>query len=285
MLRIIVAIMLSLSAMCVAAQSSGIDRNFHYRIGYLYSFEPHTLTASQIERKSLALDKFWKEVTDSPEQYVPALRAEFRDKSNPAYFAYDGSKLLLSLSDLQAERVLALDSISRADLRDIQHTDYLRTVHWFAVNGFDTTTAALRILDFPDFKAFIVQHALTLGQNYSLIYMLFPMPEANYISRLIERLEVEEHPASQSSILLALWYTVNRDAREATTRFVYDESRPEESRLYARELVDRSAPLTGYLTFASETELREERRKVMLRLSDEALLEFDSITEKLLAKQ
>lgn len=285
MFRVIVAIILSVSAMCVAAQSSGIDRNFHQRIKRLYSFEPHTLTTNQIEEKSLALDEFWKEATASPEQYVPALRAELRDKSNPAYFAYDGSKLLLSLSDLHADRALALDSIPRADLRGIQHTDYLRTVHWFAVNGFDTTTAALRILDFPDFKAFIVQHALTLGQNYSLIYMLFPMSELNYISDLVELLEVEEHSASQKSILLALWYTLNNEAREAATQFIYDESKPEESRLYGRELANRSAPITGYLTFSSETELREERRKVMLKLSDEALLEFDNITEKLLAKQ
>ena len=38
-------------------------------------------------------------------------------------------------------------------------------------NGFDTREAAFRVLAFPDFKAFIPQHALTLGQNYSLIYI------------------------------------------------------------------------------------------------------------------
>jgi len=38
----------------------------------------------------------------------------------------------------------------------------------------DTTAAAFQILEQPDFKVFIPQHLLMLGQNYILIYMLLP---------------------------------------------------------------------------------------------------------------
>jgi len=35
----------------------------------------------------------------------------------------------------------------------------------------DTTAAAFQILEQPDFKVFIPQHLLMLGQNYILIYI------------------------------------------------------------------------------------------------------------------
>ena len=272
-------------ASTATAQSSADALAFRAKVASLYSFEPHKLTSQQIEAKSRVLDDFWAEVKAEPKRYVPLLRNELRDASNSAFFAYDGSKLLLAVSQDSNDRALALEAIPRADLQGIQHTDYLRTVHWFARNGFNTTKAALRILDYPDFKAFIVQHALTLGQDYSLIYMLFPMPEANYVGALVDRLDVEEKLVSQKSVLLSLWYSMTPEARGAAERFIADASKSQEARNYAKELSERKAPVTGFLTLSTTRQLKEERQRVMYRLSDEALHEFDSLTIKLLAKQ
>jgi hypothetical protein len=192
---------------------------------------------------------------------------------------------LLAISKERDDQALALEAIPRADLRGIQHTDYLRTVHWFATSGFNTTEAALRVLDYPDFKAFIVQHALTLGQDYSLICMLFPMPDSNFVGALVDRLRVEDRPVSQKSILLALWYSMTPEAKAAAGRFIADASKSQEARNYAKQLSERKAPITGAFTFPTARQLKEERQKVMYRLSDEALHEFDSLTAKLLAKQ
>lgn len=258
---------------------------FHTKIANLYSFEPHALSSEQIESKSAQLDIFWKEVKSSPEKYLPLLRNELSGENNSAYFSYDGSKLLLSISKEKQDQALALKSIPKANLKSIQHTDYLRTVHWFAVNGFNTTNAALRILDYPDFKAFIVQHALTLGQDYSLIYMLFPMPDSKFVAALSNRLSDEENMQSQKSILLALWYAMNPEARETITEFAKDKSNSQEVRDYANELMERRASITSSLTLSSVEKLKKERQEIMNRLSDEALYEFDSITTELLGKQ
>lgn len=258
---------------------------FHARVVALYSFEPHKLTSEQIEAKSKVLDSFWEEVKADPKRYLPLLRNELRDGGNSAFFSYDGSKLLLAVSKERKDQTLALEAIPRADLQGVQHTDYLRTVHWFARNGFNTTKAALRILDYPDFKAFIVQHALTLGQDYSLIYMLFPMPDASYVGPLIDRLNIEDKLVSQKSILLALWYSMTPEAKAAAARFIADTSKSQDARNYAKELSERKAPLTSVLTLSTTRQLKEERQKVMYRLSDEALYEFESLTAKLLAKQ
>jgi hypothetical protein len=258
---------------------------FHAKVAALYSFEPHTLTQQQIDAKSNALDQFWTEVKADPKRYRPLLRRELRDGSNPAYFSYDGAKLLLAISQDPKDRALALQSIPRVDLRGIQPTDYLRTVHSFAINGFDTTKAALRILDYPDFKAFIPQHALTLGQDYSLIYMLFPMPETKFVPALIERLGTEANVVSQKSILLALWYAVTPEAKAAAARFMSDASKPREARDYARELAEKKVHAQGAPAAATAEKLKEERRKALRRISDEALLEFDSLTVMLLTRQ
>jgi hypothetical protein len=178
---------------------------FHSKVVSIYDFEPRTLDHENLVAKSAQLDEFWTLVKANAQETLPLLRAELSDPSNSSFFFYDGAKLLLSLSSEKDDRALALRSLPKADLRSVQPTNYLLTVHWFAGNGFDTREAAFRILDFPDFKAFIPQHALTLGQNYSLIYMLFSMKGSVYVNDLADRLKSETNPQSQKSLLLALW--------------------------------------------------------------------------------
>ena len=286
-IRIITAFTLSILMNLANAQSQAFPdtAEFHSEITRLYSFEPHKLSKEQIKTKSAELDLLWNKVRSKPDRYLSLLRNELKDESNSAYFSYDGSKLLLLISEEKEDKILALESIPRADLQSIQNTDYLRTVHWFARNGFDTTKAALRILDYPDFKTFIVQHVLTLGQNYCLIYMLFPMPDSNFVSALIDRLKVEKNAKSQKSILLALWYSMSLDSKVELQKFSVDSTKAQEVRDYARQLLEREAPLTSTISVSSVDKLKKDRQEIMHRISDEALHEFDNISLKILAKQ
>ena len=258
---------------------------FHAKVAALYSFAPQNSTEAQIEANSKRLDDFWAEVKADPKRYLPLLRRELGDERNSAFFFYDGAKLLLAVSRDREDQARALEAIPRADLRGIQPTDYVRTVHWFAVHGFNASKAALRVLDHPDFKAFIPQHALTLGQDYCLIFMLFPMPDSNFVPALIERLGTEANVVSQKSILLALWYSMTPQAKAASARFANDTSKPLEARNYARDLAQRKAQTNAALALSTAAKLKEERRKALVRISDEALTEFDSLTVMLLAKQ
>lgn len=262
------------------------EANFHSKVVELYSFEPHKLTSAEMTQKSAQLDRFWELVKGDPDTMLPLLRKELADASNSAFFFYDGSKLLLSLSKDRSDLSLALRSIPKADLQGVEHTDYLKTVHWFASNGFDTREAAFRILAFPDFKAFIPQHVLTLGQNYALIYMLFPMEEKTFLGDLAGRLSSERNVESQKSLLLALWYTATPTANAAIQAFADDQGRPPTARNYAKALLSRKGSGFGFLSLQSSESLRRERQKVMQRpISDEALIEFDALTTKLLAAE
>lgn len=75
------------------------------------------------------------------------------------------------------------------------------------------------------------------------------------------------------------------EAKAAAGRFIADTSKSQDARTYAKELSERKAPLISGLTLSTVGQLKEKRQKVMYRLSDEALHEFDDLTAKLLAKQ
>ncbi|MDF2446644.1 MAG: hypothetical protein K0S46_1880 [Moraxellaceae bacterium] len=267
-----------------AQAQSAAGAEFHTRVTTLYSFQPHKLDKEQIIAKSAELDTFWEHAKANAPEVLPLLRDELANPDNPSFFAYDGAKLLLSLSEDKADRELALRALPRVDLKDVNNSDYLVTMHWFARNGFDTREAALRILDFPEFKAFIPQHSLTLGQNYALIYMLFPLQDIPFEQDLITRLETERDARSQMSLLLALWYTATPAGHAALKGFSEKAGLDAEVAKFARRLLERRPAASLSLTAVKA--LREERARVMQRpISDEALMEFDSLTTKLLAKQ
>jgi hypothetical protein len=273
-------------AHCLAEAAPPTEAEFRAQVAAIYGFEPDKLSQPEMQAKSEQLDRFWSSVKADAATTLPLLRQALGEPSQSAFFYYDGSKLLLSLSKERADQVLVLRSIARADLQAIQPTDYLLTVHWFASNGFDTSGAALRILAFPGFKAFIPQHALTLGQNYSLIYMLFPMDENLFVDALSSRLSTERAQESQKSIILALWYACTPSARAALERAASSQSLSSEAQGLVRQLLDRRPSSSARGTRSSLQALREQRRKVMSSpISDESLIEFDKLTERILAQQ
>lgn len=284
-IRLFITLVLLCVASGLALAEATSPTDFHSKVVGLYSFEPHKLQPAEIQAKSGQLDQFWAMVKADPPNTLPLLRRELETPSNSAFFFYDGSKLLLAISKDRSDQALALRSIAKADLRGIQPADYVRTVHQFASEGFDTREAAFRVLAFPDFKAFIPQHALTLGQNYSLICMLFAMDEVLFVPDLAARLASEPNVQTQKSLLLALWYAATPSGDTAITAFTSNKDGDAETITYAKALMDQRTGL-GSSNLSSEQSLREERRKVMQRpISDEALIEFDQLTAKLFAKR
>lgn len=256
------------------------------RIRATYTFSPHLLTTQQIGEKSKMLDALWAEAKAEPTTFITVLRSELARPDAQTFFVYDGSMLLLSLSNTPSDRRLALAAIARSDLRDVQHTEYLRQVHRLAALGEDTTEAALHILAEPEFKAFIPEHALTLGQDYSLISMLLPLEAARWLPPAVARLSRESEAKAQKSLLLLLWYAQTSEGDAAIRTFAADRSKPGANRLYAQQLLARNSPPSRTPPVGGpqgEESLRAARREIMKRLSDEALIELDQKTLQLAA--
>ncbi len=277
-----------LSPLVAAGSQTTYSTGFlHAEIEKVYDFQPHTLSLDQIKQKSALLDQFWAKAKAQRDVYVPELRRELADFSNPAFFLFDGSKLLLSLSDAQADRRILLSAVSHTDLRDVQSKDYFLLVHRMAAQGEDTTAAAFHILSESHFRVFIPQHVLTLGQNYCLVYMLLPTNQDFWVQPAIGRLRAETDVAAEKSLLLLLWYAQTPDADKAIQEFSTDPARSQASKAYANELLHQkdSIGLVARVVAFTEREesLRQARRERMKAVSDEALYDLDSYTAKIIA--
>jgi hypothetical protein len=284
-----VLIFLVLPGMAAGRQATPSTSDLHAEIQRVYNFQPHTLSSAQIAQKSALLDGFWTKAKSQREVYVPGLRRELADFSNPPFFLFDGSKLLMSLSKDPPDRKIILAAIAHSDLRDLQWKDYFLLVQSMAAQGEDTTAAAIHILAEPKFQVFIPQHSLTLGQDYCLIYMLLPTNQDFWIQPAIERLHGENEVTAQKSLLLLLWYAQTSDSDKAIAEFSTDAGKPPASKTYASQLVQREdsigkkAGATAIVT--SEESLRQARRERMKAVSDEALYDLDAYTSKIIAKR
>jgi hypothetical protein len=272
---------LLLSSPLVAVESP----SFHDRVLATYDFAPHTLSSEEIRAESKKLDAFWTEVESNQAADLPALRQELSRPDAPVFFEYDGAKLLLSLSKSRSDEGLALSAIGRANLADLQLTDYFLTVHAMAVDGLDTTSAALKILEDDKFQAYIPQHALTLNQELCLVYLLLPTEERFYLTAVEQRLFQEKSVVAQMSLLGLLGDTATKQGDAAIARFAADASQPEEARAYARKILEavkqmQKLPLLGISTKSYEA-LKNEQRRLFARVSDEALSEWEHLRLKI----
>jgi hypothetical protein len=247
------------------------------------------LSSREINEKSAVLDQFWNTAKAKSPQYIPALRAELGDFKNPVFFLYDGSALLLSLSDTSDDRKIALAAMSHCDLRDVQSKDYFMQVHRLAALDENTTAAALHVLDRPKFQVIIAEHVLTLGQNYVLVYLLLPENPDYWLQPAMDRLKIEQDPTAQQSLLLLLWYAQTDAADRAISAFASDATKPAASRTYAKELAERKEKVETTqrvrAVLSTEAELRQKRRERLKAVSDEALIDLDDYTFTLMAKR
>jgi hypothetical protein len=146
----------------------------------------------------------------------------------------------------------------------------------------DTTAAAFHILEQPDFKVFIPQHVLTLGQNYALVYMLLPTSQDYWLQPAIDRVQSERNETAQKSVILLLWYAQTDAADKAISAFAADAAKPAGARDYAKQILQAKDKIgakqrAGALAL-SETSLRQKRRERMKAVSDEALIDLDDYT-------
>jgi hypothetical protein len=273
----------------VGRQATTSTGDLHAEIQSVYNFQPHTLNHDQIMQKSALLDQFWTKAKSQREVYVPGLRRELADFTNPPFFLFDGSKLLMSLSKDAEDRKIILTAITHSDLRDLQLKDYFLLVQYMATEGDDTAAAAFHILAVPKFQVFIPEHSLTLAQDYCLVYMLLPTNEDFWIQPAIDHLRAENDVTAQKSLLLVLWYAQTPASDKAIVNFSADASKPQASRDYAIELVRRNkeggAKMGATAAKTSEESLRKARRERMKAVSDEALYDLDSYTAKIIAKR
>jgi len=260
------------------------EPGFHAHVLALYDFRLHELDAAEGVRRSQQLDDFWEQVKQAGRPGVAALRAELERSDHPAYFDFDGAMLMLAASKSHEDHELAFASAKRADLAQVKELDYFRTIHAFAVEGFDTSDAAFEILARDDFQVFIPQHYLTLGQDMCLLYMLLPTDESFYLDKAEKRLFEEKSPVAQASLMTLLATSATKRGDAALERFVADPAQPAKSREKAREILKllkqmAAEPVQGKLE--SYDVLKARQRRLFMPVSDEALDDWERVRVQL----
>ena len=259
-----------------------------------YDFEPSTMTFDEQARRAPTLSKLWDRFDKIPGAYGEALRSELRAEGNRELLYCDGGMLLLAKMSSPEDEQLGLSSIRKCSLAEIQHTPYFYTLHRLATRGTDIFDLQLRILSKAKYSVFIVQHALTLGQDYAFVYPLLVQQESTYVPKLATLLVGETDATAQKSLVRALWYAATPEAEAAVRAAAEDVRLSELARAEARQLLQglnivrawkegdamlrRVREAVGASPATTEAELRVKRRARMHAVSDEALYELEAYT-------
>ena len=259
-----------------------------------YDFEPSKMSFDEQARRAPTLSSLWNRYSRNPETYGPALRNALRTSDGRELMYCDGGMLLLAKQTATEDQALGLKSLERCSLAEIQHTPYFYTLNALAARGMDTISLQFRILEKPKYSVFIVQHALTLGQDYAFLYPLLVQDEQTYVARLVGRLQAEQDPTAQKSLVRALWYSATAEAENALRAFVANSAasslaKEDAQRLLARTDAERQWPASnatlkrvltnlGLKNELAEAELRKKRRARMRSISDEALHDLEAYT-------
>jgi hypothetical protein len=167
-------------------------------------------------------------------------------------------------------------------------------MHSLAMRGVDTFDLQARILSKPKYSVFIVQHALSLGQDYAFLYPFLVQDEAAYAPKLIKRLSEERDPVAQKSLVRAIWYAATADGESAIRQLAAEGGASSPAKEDARKLVEglnairlwkpddpdlkRINSTVEATSKITEAELRAKRRMRMRSISDEALYDLEAYT-------
>jgi len=252
-------------------------------IDNIYNFKPSKMTDAEQEKKFPSLDQFWDKIKADTTLYLPSLRFELNEPNHNPYFYYDGAGLLLSLSETNFDKKLAVIAITKCDLDDISQKLYVTTLNRLSNEGIDVTNAAIKILADPNFSFFIPQHVLTFNQGYCLTYMLLPQNPKSYTDTLISMFKKVEQ-GSQKSIITTFWFAYTCKGDSLIKSVMVDKTVDKEVRDYAKKIMgytNLSKDQKEYLKDVGKNELDTLRIESLKRFSDEAVDELDMTTRVL----
>lgn len=256
------------------------------QIDEIYNFKPSKLTKNEQETKLPALDKLWNDVKKDTLNLLPLLRKELKSNGHNPFFYYDGAALLLSLTNNKSDKELAVESMSKTDIEDIDRKIYVKTLNSMANEGIIVTKAAIKILTDENYSFFIPQHFLTFNQGYCLTYMLVPQTDKSYVDTLISIFSSLK-PSSQKSVIATLWFEYSCKGDSLLKAIQTDNTIYKEVRLYAKKILGYtklSKEQQEFIKSFSKTDIKQIRHSSLQRFSDEAIEELD-MTTRLMRKE
>ena len=285
----------------------------------LYGFHPSRISKEEQAIKSGRMDEFWKSVKDKGQPGIECLKQLIVAEQQDGFFVFDAASLLVSLDQSPDALAVGLTGTSKADLKDLDSSAYVRMTMFLFNKGLDITPLVELYMTAPEVKGFVPQHALRLDRETGALFMYGSMPISAADHSLIRMLKSTE-PATRTAaaVLLSLsstpdsfkaLKTVDRTSLpEAVQKAIdisikrqkYEDAGPtKKSRAEVLNTLARIPKYGGnFWGVAGDKEfiqsaiallqeedlpaLREARRKSIYGLSDEALHEYFALSRILL---
>lgn len=146
-----------------------------------YGFKPSAMSAEERTAKSDAMDDVWEAVGKQKGELLPCLRAAIASRTTDPFFQLDASALLISLDSSPQSKQLQVSVLANVDLRDVNPRDWLTVATHRAVEGFNTVSAALHWLEFPDSVAryYLPEHgAYEVGRTRGALFLFGSLAES-----------------------------------------------------------------------------------------------------------
>jgi hypothetical protein len=258
-----------LSIFCPSAKCQDLKKV----IDRIYNFSPGSMSKAQQEEKLKPMDNFWDMVTSDTSRWLPGLRKELEADGHHPFFYFDGSFLLLSISQSQSDKLLTGEAIARCDVADIKPELYVRRLNGLAFDGVDITRSALKILSDPNFSFAIPEHAMVFDRDNCLAYCLLPLDSRLYTDQLIELFKTQD-PLAQESILYTLWLGYSCSGDEFIKKEMTDQSLSatiREGAVIIDSLSRTPIPSLDKYYNSSAAEIIGIRNEALRRFSNEAI--------------
>jgi len=259
--------------------SNLFGQNFHEEVTKVFNFYPHQMTKEEQEAVFPVLDKFFDMVIKDKGKYLEPLRQELKRNDNNPYFYFDGGLLLLEISQSKEDIQLVADALAKSDLRDIPPKIYLEHTLRLSLKGANVIDAALHILDDTTFTAFIPQHFLTLEYGKGLEFILPRYAPDLYIDKLISKFN-SISLTSKKITCLDLFIYANCCKADDFLKSLTDSTQDEELRNKVIETLKQTS-VSRSSNEKQYAKLFEKRKKILTRISDEAIYESVNVTMKM----
>lgn len=218
------------------ARDDDAAAKFESMVHKTYDFDVSKLTDEMKDKKSAEMDAFWKFVESGAGTYLPLLRQELGKDSLNRFFYYDGAMLLGKLSQSRDDINLILRTVTKADINDVDQSQYFRFVHWAGCQGYDTYADVRMMIDCPSFSVTIPEHSLKMSRSDAVLYALLPVDEKYYLDPLIERLKIEKDPRTAMTILTVVAYTISDKGQKAIKAYA-DSAVDSEAKKFAGDFL------------------------------------------------
>ncbi|ALI99613.1 hypothetical protein [Rufibacter tibetensis] len=271
---------LFITCLIFAISSSCFGQELHNGIEKVFNFYPHKLTSEEQKALYPKLDNFFDLVIKDKEKYLEPLRTELRSEGNNPYFYFDGGVLLLEISRDPKDIQLAADALVKSDLKDLPGDMYLQLLLSLSLKGADIIDPALHILDDTTFNAFIPQHVLTLKYGEGLKFLLPRYKPDLYVGKLISKYEQIRAPDKKLTCIDLFVYANSCQADEFLETQLQDSQQPRIVQEKISETI-KIAKVSRSENGNKYSKLFDERKRILSRISDEAIYELNNVTLKM----